>query len=75
MTSASITPRPIPMASAAVAAMAALAFAGLTVLHDDTPPAPVRHSTIVDSCRKHAGRLQAPATVVGPSCAKAMSQS
>jgi hypothetical protein len=71
MSTASITHHRLPMAAAAAVAATALAFAfaGLTVLHDDASPVPVQHSTIVDNCRKHAGRLPTPATEVGLSCA------
>ena len=69
MSTASITHHRLPMATAAAVAATALAFAGLTVLHDDASPVPVQHSTIVDNCRKHAGRLPTPATEVGLSCA------
>ena len=67
MSTASIKHRSISMATAAMVAVSALAFAGLTVLHDDHSSAPVQHPTNVDNFRKHAGRLPPPATVVGRS--------
>ena len=65
MSTASITHYPLPVATAAMAAVAVLAFAGLTVLQDDSSSVPVQRSTSVDNFRKHAGRLPATAHMVG----------
>lgn len=56
MSTASITHGPHPHDDDGDRRRHALGFAGLTVLHDDTSPPPVRHSTNVDdfsqACRQ-----------------------
>jgi hypothetical protein len=45
MSTASITHHPVPIATVAAAAVAALAFGALTMTQDDTSPSPVTHQT------------------------------
>jgi len=57
MSTVSITHHPIPVATAAAAALAVLAFGVVVVAQDHQSTAPTQHPTNVDQLRKHAGRL------------------
>lgn len=64
MSTASITHHPVPIATAAAAGVAVLAFGVLVVTQNDTSTAPVTHQTTsVDhgTGNKHAGGLHVPA--------------